>query len=232
MQNTVFWASLPERNGVANDQVYNAMLDLAMSAGRNGYQRLGPGYSRTDYNRNECCKKFLEASKYDNDLLIMLDADHRYPGNTLERFAANDPQHGVVGALAYRRGEPYDPLFFVRNGGGLYPLFGFDRGPLYQCAIVSTSAISIRRWVLVELTNKGYIAPWFRYEYPTDGSQPSEDMYFGRVCEAAGIWHYCDTGLEIPHSAVAWIDHEAHDAYLALHPEMTTGATVQVGGVG
>lgn len=222
---------MPERNGVANDVVYNSMLDVAISAGKNGYLRMAPGYTRTDYNRNECCKKFLEVSQRDNDLLIMLDADHKYPANILERLAGHDPSMGVVGALAYRRGEPYDPLFFVRDKGGLYPLSGFERGPLYQCAIVTTSAISIRRWVLLELNHKGYVFPWFRYEYPTDSSLPSEDMYFGRICEQAGIWHWVDSGLEIPHATYGWVDHAIHEAYLESHPELTQGRTVQVGGI-
>jgi len=224
----IWWSSLPERGGVASDQVYNCMLDVAMNAGRNGYDRISISYTRTDFARNEICKAFKEKSTRDNDLLIMLDADHKYPADILERFAAHDPALGVVGALAFRRGTPYDPLFFVRaNGGGLHSLAGFEYGPVYQCAIVSTSAISIRRWVLIELEHKGYLYPWFRYEYPTNSAQPSEDMYFGRICEQAGIWHYCDTSLVIPHLSPSYVDADVHQAWLANHPQ-AVGETVQV----
>jgi hypothetical protein len=151
----------------------------------------------------------------------MLDGDHKYPSDVVNRFAAEDPQLGVVGALAYRRGEPYDPLFFIRDTNGvLRAPAQFERGEIFRCAIVSTSAISIRRWVLVELTRAGNLWPWFRYEYPTNQSLPSEDMYFGRICEQTGIWHHCDSSIEIPHASVSFVDHEVNEAYLKAHPEL------------
>jgi hypothetical protein len=161
----VFWSSLPERNGVANDQVYNAMLTVAENCGASGYRRIGIDYARTDFARNEITKTFRDLSTRDDDLLVMLDADHKHPSDIVARFAAHDPSTGVVGALAYRRGEPYDPLFFLRDGpgGALFAPAQFERGLMYECAIVSTSAIAIRRWVLLDLDRKGYIWPWFRY---------------------------------------------------------------------
>ncbi len=229
---SVYWASLPERGGVANDIVYNSMLDVAMTAGRAGFQRLSIGYARTDYARNEIVRVFVDQSKRDNDLLVMLDADHKHPADILTRFAAHDPALGITGALAYRRGEPYDPLFFMRDDarGGLFAPAQFERGPMYRCAIVSTSAIAIRRWVLLELERKGYVWPYFRYEYPTGKQLPSEDMYFGRICEQAGLWHHCDTSLEIPHLRWEWVDGAAHEGYLAAHPDLI-GVSMKVGAV-
>ena len=225
---TVFYAALSERAGAASDDCYNAMLDVAEHCGANGYKHLRYGYSRTDFVRNEYVKAFLANTQRDNDLLVMLDCDHKYPADIVSRFAAHDPQLGVVGALAYRRGEPYDPLFFVRINGSLHSLAEFETNALIACAIVSTSAISIRRWVLLELMHKGYLQPFFRYEYPTDGSGPSEDMYFGRICEQAGIWHYVDTSLIIPHATKSWVDKDVYDAFMANHPGLTQTVSVEV----
>jgi hypothetical protein len=217
---TVYYAMLSERTGAANDACYNAALDVAEHCGANGYKHLRLGYSRTDYTRNEFVKAFLKDSTRDNDIIVMLDCDHRYPADIVSRLSSKDPIYGVVGALAYRRGEPYDPLFFVRLEGGLHALAEFDHTVLFPCAIVSTSAIAIRRWVFIELQQKGYFAPFFRYEYPTGEAEPSEDMYFGRICEQSGIWHYCDTTTVIPHASQAWVDQEVHDAYMANHKEI------------
>jgi hypothetical protein len=54
-------------------------------------------------------------------------------------------------------------------------------------------------------------------------------MYFGWVCERAGIKHHCDTSLVIPHATVAWVDNEAHDAFLNVHPELLSGKTIPTG---
>ena len=217
--NIVYFASLPERCGVANDEVYNRMMEIALKAGASGYHMATIGYSRTDKARNMLCKQFMETSDYDNDLLIMLDSDHMHPVDILDRFASHDPALGVVGALAYRRGEPYDPLFFVRDAEGTMRVPAeFERGAIYPCAIVSTSAIAIRRWVLVELLKRGYDYPWFRYEYPVNGGLPSEDMYFGWICERAGISHHCDTSLEIPHLGYRWTGTADFEAWKKAHP--------------
>jgi len=224
---TVFYATLCERAGAATDDCYNAMLDVAEHCGTKGYRHFRYGYTRTDFVRNEYVKAFMANSARDNDLLVMLDADHKHPADIVTRFVEHDPTHGVVGALAYRRGEPYDPLFFIRMNGSLHSLAEITLGNLYQCAVVSTSAIAIRRWVFIELQQKGILLPYFRYEYPTDMSEPSEDMYFGRTCEQSGIWHYCDTSIVIPHASKAWVDKEVHDAFIANHKELVGVVTVE-----
>jgi hypothetical protein len=225
----IIWAVLPERNGAANDSCYLNHLAVASRCGKNGYSLISGGYARTDLARNNMCKTFLEMTKHDNDLLVMLDTDHKYPLDVVEMFAKNDPALGIVGALAYRRGEPYDPLWFVRHNGQLLTPVEYDMGEVYACAIVSTSAISIRRWVLVDLTRKGYLWPWFRYEYPTTNDMPSEDMYFGRICESAGINHHVDTRIEIPHSAYHFIDKQTNADHIRAHPDLIRkGETIKI----
>lgn len=219
-QPEIYWSILSERCGAANDQCYVNHLAVASQAGRNNFSLIAVGYTRTDIARNNLANSFFEATKRDNDLLVMLDGDHKYPHDIVAQFANEDPNLGVVGALAYRRGEPYDALWYVRTSDQrLAVRVEFDRDQVYTCAIVSTSAISIRRWVMVELNRKGYTWPWFRYEYPSDGNIPSEDMYFGHICERGGIAHHVDTRIEIPHAGVAWVNHDNHAAYVAAHPE-------------
>lgn len=213
---------MPERNGAANYDCYNALLAVYHRAGFKGYQPITIGYGRIDQRRNDIAKLFYERTFRDDDLLVMLDADHTHPSDIVERFAAHSPKQGVVGALAYRRGEPYDPLFFLRDKvkGGLFAPSDPTQfeGKTIPCQIVSTSAIAIRRWVLTELIRAGKEYPWFRYEYPTGGAQPSEDMYFGHICEQVGISHYCDTSIVIPHMTYMYVDAEIQAAYMAANP--------------
>lgn len=213
-ESMVFWALLPERQGAANDHCYNSHIDLAIVSGRHeNYRRMQSLYSRTDIARNRYVDAFYQASDRDNDLLVMLDADHKYPPDVLERFEAHDPSFGVVGALAFRRGDdnaPHDPLYFLGDDDGrIGGPKKIKLGQIEECMIVSTSAIGIRRWVIIELLRKGYLPPFFRYEYPVGNHNPTEDIYFGNLCNRAGIPHYVDTGLIIPHSAVTFIDEKS-----------------------
>lgn len=203
----LFWAVLAERAGAANYVCFNSMLDVAMVAGRNGYSRISSGYTRTDDARNGMIEMFLSKSTEPDDMLVMMDGDHKYPLDILEQFADLDPALGVVGALAYRRGAPFDPLFFFRGeDGGLHTPLGFERGPVYQCAMITTSCIAIRRHVLDSLIREGFKLPFFRYTYNEEtGVCPSEDVYFSAICEKAGIPVYCHTGIEIPHATIDFI---------------------------
>lgn len=225
---SVYYSILSERTGAANDTCFNSALDVAEHCGLNGHKHIRLGYSRTDFARNKITEAFMKVSTRDNDLLVMLDCDHVYPVDIVSRFAAHDPTKGVVGALAFRRGEPYDPLFFLRLDGGLRAVAELDYGFLYPCAIVSTSAISIRRWVLLELEQRGQHYPYFRYEYPTGDALPSEDMYFGRICEQSGIFHYCDTSIIIPHSSQSWVDKDVHEAFMKSHQELLSTKKFEV----
>lgn len=217
---SLFWSILSERNGAANDQCYISHLRAATNAGKNGFMPLLLGYCMTDNARNNIVEEFMRVSSRDNDQLVMMDSDHVIPENILERFAVEKPEHGVVGALAFRRGAPYDPCYFVRVNGVLCSPYEFDMNEVYPCAIVGTGAISIRRWVIIELERAGFSYPWFKYEYPVGiKNRPGEDMYFGRICEQAGISHYVDTSIIIPHcDNGSFIDNATFENYKKLHP--------------
>ena len=192
---------------------------IAYQAGIHGYHKIQSTYARTDFARNNICKLFLELSSHDDDVLVMLDNDHIHPENVVELLATKAHDIGVCGALAFRRGEPYDPLFFLRdpNRAQLFNPAELDFGQVYQCAIVSTSAIAIKRWVFMALAAHGYGWPWFKYEY-TEG-MPSEDMYFGKICEQSGIPHYVDTNIIIPHLTWGAVERGMFEKYKELHPE-------------
>jgi hypothetical protein len=213
----VYWATLFER--ATPWQVTDAMLNVAARAGQLGFPRITVPYTATDNARNHITQTFQQVSRHPDDVLIMLDGDHRHPPEILERLAAHS--EGVVGALAFRRSPPYDPLFFVRAPDGrLRQPAEWQQGTTYVCDAVGTGAIAIKRCVFDRLQKAGHAWPWFRYEYPASKRRPSEDMYFARICEETGIHHHCDTGVVIPHLRVGFVDEETWVAHSAAHPEL------------
>ena len=219
----VFWAALLERN--IQDAAVQSLLDVAMAAGATGYSRIRWPYSRTDLARNEIVRQFKSQAEAGDDCLVMLDDDHLMPADVIDRLLRWN--QGVVGALAFRRGEPFFPCFFVRHpSGGLSQTLEWEPG-LIQCVIVGSGAIAIRRWVFDALDEAGYIWPYFRYQYKKgDVPFPSEDVYFGECCDKAGIPHYVDTTFEIPHLAPSTVESSSWRQWQADHEEQYKNAQV------
>jgi hypothetical protein len=195
----VFWAVPLEREILS--EAFGPFLSVAMCAGEKGYLRLGVPVCDTPTARNRLCELFLKNSARPDDTLVMLDADHAHPQDVVERLALRP--EGVVGALYFRRGPPHDPLWFVRRIDGTMAAPA-ECGPyVYPCACVGTGAIAIKRWVLEKLRAAGNDV-FFRYDYPFDSSKklPSEDVYFGAICEEIGIRHHVDGSLVTQHLAV------------------------------
>ena len=218
MTKQVFWSVLLERNPVG--ACMSSLLDVAKHAGANSYRRITVPYARTDLTRNIIIDRFLKESSDPHDTLIMLDNDHAMPEDILERLAAHDLP--IVGALAHRRGEPYDPIAFVADEkGAFHAMAEWKPGEVYVVDAVSPGAIAIQRRVFLHLEAEGFKRPWFRYVYTEDSMEmPSEDMYFYRICKAANVNRMAvDTALVIPHHTDGWITPESWYAYREDHPE-------------
>ncbi len=216
----VFWAVLFERY-MAFEPV-ERLLDIAALAAQLGAARMSVPYAATDTARNIIVDGFLRHTDDPNDLLIMLDNDHLHPADIVEQLARHDPARGVVGALYFRRGEPYDPMFYLRTASGqLRNPAVFNVGPLYEAACIGTGAIAIRRWVFDKLQAAGVEAPFFRYyQYQANGNRSTEDIYFGDICERAGIAHYVDTSLISPHQRTSFVGLPEWEAQMRTRPEL------------
>lgn len=216
----IWWAALLERNIM--DHAVQSLMDVAMQAGQRGHVRLRWPYSRTDLARNELVKLFLQESHEPDDVFVMLDDDHLFPPDILDRLTKWNKD--VVGALAFRRGQPFFPCFFMRAPNGAYGIVSEWEPGLMECALVGTGAIAIRRRVFEQLADAGYPWPFFRYVYPRDDTvMPSEDVYFSQCCERAGIIHHVDTTFCIPHMALAVIDQNSWTQWQEDHPELKEG---------
>ena len=200
-------------------------MKVAYRMGQLGWTPLWAEYGRTDVTRQGLALAFLEHSANPNDTLVMLDVDHEHPREVLERLAAHDVP--VAAALNFRRGEPYQACAFRRSGvGDLHHLASFPPG-LHRMDALGTGAIAIQRRVFERLQALGHV--WFfKYEYgsPTDPlASPSEDMYFSKICEEAGIEMFVDTTIVSPHITLGLIDQDTHEAYMADHPDAMGGTS-------
>jgi hypothetical protein len=215
----IYWSMLMERS-VPNVGALSAVR-LAHQAGSAGYVYLAVPYARTDFLRCALVDRFMQLSSNPLDTLIMLDNDHDHPDNTLARLAAYD-DYPVIGALAFRRGEPYDPCAFVRlEDGKLHAMAQWEPDRVYRVDVIGHAAVAIQRRVFLHLEAEGFKQPYWRYAY-TDGTtnMPSEDMHFCLSCERAKVGQYVDCGLIAPHLTNGFITDQSWRAYLQDHPEM------------
>jgi hypothetical protein len=205
----VYFTFLPERTGAANYDCYTAAVKAAMYAAKCGFNYLEIPYLRTDIARNAVVREFLRLAENPNDVLVMLDADHKYNPSVVLRLASHKPELGVISALLFRRGEPFDPLVFARNDDGVKTgPTGWEENSLIEGDSTGSGVVAIRRWVFDKLVAEGFEAPFFRYEYIPPNFSQSEDVYFAELCENAGIKHYADATTGAPHLVVAWADQD------------------------
>jgi hypothetical protein len=162
------------------------------------------------------------------DYLLVLEQDHRFPPNLLERIQNySDP---IVGALYYSRMEPYFPVALVplpqhwdRPGvwegawedvelTPLWPsLEDRYRGQgLNRVAACGMGCMAIRRDVLEDWPKD---RPYFANHYEF-GKYWTDDVWFCCQAQQLGYGVYVDGDLEIPHMGLRDVDHRTHRVHL------------------
>ncbi len=127
------------------------------------------------------------------DYLLFLDDDHTFPPDLWFRLLAHGKD--VVGALCFRRNEPFGPCIFrwqtePKEG----KLMVYDRPDLVGKGLqkvdgIGFGAVLIKTSVFAKLGPQ----PWFKF------SEVGEDLHFCDLCAQAGVEVYCDTSLVAPH---------------------------------
>lgn len=202
----VYYAILLER--ALLEPAADAFFSICANAGALGYKRITVPYGRTDLVRNRLAERFRAASQEPEDVLVMLDADHRHPSDIIQRLVEQVRDNvGVIGALTFRRGDDFRPCFYLRGSDGNYEIPA--NWPAVDCLrvpFVGTGAIAIRRWVFDKLDELGYGPAFFQYSYDYSPEYPTEDWWFAQICEQSGIYHHVNTRLISPHLGWKMID--------------------------
>ncbi len=195
----------PERYGVAHWSILYDLLAIAM---RHPFIRIAPQH--VDQARNLLAKHLL-ATDYTH--LLMLDADHHFPPDIVERLSrwvVRDPSKLVVSALAFRRSQPFEPTIYRTDAQSrVYAFQAWEQG-LIPVDLLGTPCILINREVFERVP-----PPWFEFVY-SGGAEKcmGEDIYFARKCKEAGIDLWADTTTIVPHLMDAWADEKTYGAYL------------------
>lgn len=178
--------------------------DLVSYSKSLGYQQIRQQQQHIHIARNEIAAEFMNESRRSNDTLVMLDTDHQHPQDIVEILVNHNVS--VVGALCFRRGEPYDPQVYIRKGGKLIKPAEWGPG-LMQCEIVGFGAVAIQRRAFEQMEAEGYPFPWFRNTYiDNENKFEGEDFYFCRHANKAGVPIYCDMDTISPHLMITGID--------------------------
>ena len=217
-EHAIYWCVLLEK--ALSEYAVNPLLNIALACGGMGYQRLSQPCLRTDVARNKYVAAFLKVTADPEATLVMLDADHDHPMHIVQRLASHD--RGVVGALAYRRSVPFDPCAMIRGADDqLHSIATWSPdADLIPCTVVGTGAIAIKRWVFEKLDAEGTPFPYFQYFYPPYTTTfPTEDVYFGMICDHAGIPHHVDVQCMTPHLTMGQIDGTSWSQWMAEHPD-------------
>jgi hypothetical protein len=195
--------------GVYNDDIFRAFMRIATQ----GWAMIETECGRIDVVRNQMAQEAINGGFTH---LVMLDADHIHPFDTVNRlirWAMKDPdRYQIVGGLQYRRCPPFEPqVFYIdKENGRFATLLDWPAG-IVPVDLIGMASICIDVRVFDILKR-----PWWRYEYPeaiTDFRYPSEDVYFSRTCRESGLQPWVDTTVTSPHLCKWYADKTQSDRY-------------------
>ena len=196
------------------DDVFWNLIGLAQQ----GYPFIRQPTVPIDLARNRFAKYLLD-TEYTH--LIILDIDHVHPPDLVRKFAVHvekHPDHLVIGALNFRRGQPYDPLAFIYEGEDVYSVATWEPGEIVRVDALGTNEVCIHRSVFEALPY-----PWFFRDYSVqteDGTGLSEDLVFCRALRRAGIEIWLDTSISNDHLINGKINEAVFRAYMAQFVEV------------
>jgi hypothetical protein len=228
----VFWYWPIERAVLG--RAASAFVNVGIAAERHGYRRLPSTQPlpqneqrRIDLGRHRASLLFLEVAQNPDDQLVMLDGDHDHPDDIVHELAQlNLP---VVAAVCVRRSPPYDPQVYLEDNGRIFQPVDFKPGvTTLPAKRVGTGAIAIQRRAFDTLEEKGFLWPWFRFQYedhvdPTFG----EDWYFMDICDKAGILRFAAASVESPHLDIIARTMADHKRWMAENPDHKPIITLQ-----
>ena len=175
-------------------------------------------YAIPDLARNNGAQALLD-SEFTH--ILMLDSDHPHPPDIVQRMARRvieDPERLIVAAMAFRRGEPYDPLAWKQIGMAYYTVHEWEQDSIVEVDVVGTPAMLIHRSVFEKVSK-----PWFYYDYSRINDpgwvRPTEDVGFCRKARAADIKIYCDTSIITPHLRAVTVNETTYRTWCETHPD-------------
>ena len=133
----------------------------------------------TDYARNSTVRLFLGDKQFTH--LFFVDSDIGLPLDVLDRLLALDaPLASGCYPLLMRDGLRW--AIANKDNSGRYRLLKELKNEPFEADAGGAGCLLIRRDVFDKVT-----WPWFKWIENEDGSQVSEDIFFFKKCNAAGL---------------------------------------------
>lgn len=169
-----------------------AFVESLLKLKKTGSLGLTPIWSQRNVVHDARQRIVAMALKTDCTHLLFVDDDMVFPPHLLTRLLSH--RRGIVGALAYQRGEPHGTCVYNwdDDANGHVSLEGIEGSGLLPVDAIGFGAVLIELDVFRELPS-----PWFQFTLGEDGM--GEDLYFCRQARQAGLQVYCDTDMIIGH---------------------------------
>ncbi len=213
-----------ERLPMASPEVFFSFMGLAQQ----GWPLIKTDYARTDIQRN---KFAVHALKQGYEYLLMLDSDHVHPPNIVFQLLHDieeHPEYEIIGGLAFRRGEPFEPMAYHLTRDGLLASLVPREAKIYEVDRLATCSMLIRCDVFKRLPY-----PWFQYNYDNltalgwpncdlsaldDNLFRSEDIFFCKLAKDHGLRIYVDARVKSPHITTSLITESTFLAHTQSQP--------------
>jgi hypothetical protein len=148
--------------------------------------------------------------------LIMLDTDMIYHPDTIMKLLPQcTAEKPIIGALCYRRYEPFDPLLFRGKPGAYKTVVNWEPNKLIEVDATGTGCLVFHMSVFDVIPY-----PWFEFEFinPTAmrGSMIGEDIKFCSKVREKGFPIYVDPTVPSGHLTMWEVTHETFVMYKAL----------------
>lgn len=211
------------RDVVRDSWVLNGLMDIWGQ----GWAHIKTEANATDIQRNQAAEVLLKAPP-EFTHLVMLDADHRHPPDTVRaliRAAEERPHAGYIVAINYRRRQPFDPCVWIERDGEVYQPVKWDKGwvgPLFRTGLAAC--------IIPRTTFERIERPWFANTYnvtPTEMVYKREDFYFADKVRKAGLEIWADGRIEAsPHepNLPRWVDGQWWQEYVRKHPQLVAAS--------
>jgi GT2 family glycosyltransferase len=172
-------------------------FDLAVmcaydSRNREGHQAIYTVSGTLIFDQRE--KLAAEALKEGADYILWIDADMRFPKNTIEVLLKHDKP--IVGVNATTRTAPVRPtaknleIDFEKSVNHWLPIVSKDKTHVEEVTAIGCGVMLVKREVF-EKTPR----PWFWFEQIPGGKLLGEDVYFCVKAKDAGFDTYLDHNL-------------------------------------
>lgn len=145
--------------------------------------------------------------------LMMMDCDMVYDQKTIPRLLSH--QLPIVGALAYRRYPPFDPLLLKGDPiAGYESMAEWNENELIEVDATGTGCLMFNMKVFRDMP-----PPWFKFrEHPIAkvGGVIGEDIGFCWDLRRAGYQIFVDTSIPSKHLTTMAVNHQTFLLYRAM----------------